>query len=52
MKGPKELKRIVAKYRRHLVAIHWDDLWVIRLQNEKNNRAYKERNSPKIKDND
>lgn len=47
MKGPRELKRIVAKYRKRLKAIRWDDLWVMRLQNEKNNRDWKERNAPR-----
>lgn len=50
MKGPRELKRYVAKYGRQLKAIHWDDLWVMRLQNEKNNLSYKERNAPKEDD--
>lgn len=47
MKGPRELKRIVATCRKRLKAIHWDDLWVMRLQNAKNNRAWKERNAPR-----
>lgn len=46
MKGPRELKRIVAKCRKRLKAIRWDDLWVMRLQNAKNNRIWKERNAP------
>jgi len=32
MKGSKELKRFVAKNREYLKAIHWDNLWVWRLQ--------------------
>lgn len=31
MKGPRELKRYVAKYRDHLRACHWDDLLVFKL---------------------
>ena len=30
MKGPKEMKRYVAKYRDHLKAIHWDDLAIFK----------------------
>lgn len=32
MKGPKALKRYVAKYREHLKACHWDDLYVMKLE--------------------
>ena len=30
MKGPKEMKRYVAKYRDHLKAILWDDLAIFK----------------------
>jgi hypothetical protein len=29
MKGPKEYKDYVSKYRKHLKAIHWDCLYII-----------------------
>lgn len=32
MKGPKDLKRYVAKNREWLKRVHWDDLYVMRLQ--------------------
>jgi hypothetical protein len=32
VKGPRELKRYVAKYREHLRACRWDDLVVMRLE--------------------
>ena len=38
MKGPKELKRYVAKYREELKRMHWDHLWVWRLQYNCKNR--------------
>lgn len=30
MKGPKEMKRYVSKYRAHLKACHWDDLAIFK----------------------
>lgn len=30
MKGPREMKRYVAKYRDHLKACHWDDLAIFK----------------------
>lgn len=32
MKGPKDLKRYVAKYHNWLKACRWDDLYVLKLQ--------------------
>jgi hypothetical protein len=32
VKGPRELKRYVARWREHLRACRWDDLLVLRLQ--------------------
>lgn len=36
MKGPKEMKRYVAKYRDHLKACHWDDLFIFKCERCKN----------------
>lgn len=36
MKGPKEMKRYVAKYRAHLKACHWDDLAIFKWERCKN----------------
>jgi hypothetical protein len=32
MKGPRELKRYVAKYREHLKACRWDDLLIFKME--------------------
>ncbi len=32
MKGPRELKQYVAKHRKHLNKIHWDDLFIFKMQ--------------------
>ena len=32
LKGPRALKRYVAKWRAHLKACHWDDLYALKLQ--------------------
>lgn len=32
MQGPRELKRYVAKRRKHLKAIHWDSLLIFKLE--------------------
>lgn len=32
MKGPRELKNYVARFRKELKAIHWDDLLIFKLQ--------------------
>lgn len=32
MKGPRELKRYVAKQRKYLKAIHWDSLLIFKLE--------------------
>ena len=32
MKGPKEMKRYVAKNKAHLKAIHWDDLAIFKFE--------------------
>lgn len=47
MKGPKELKRYVSKYKEHLKACHWDDLTVFKLwrcKNYYNRRKFKQFN--------
>ncbi|MNQ24262.1 hypothetical protein D3C85_374520 [compost metagenome] len=36
MKGPKALKRYVAKHRKHLKACHWDDLFIFQMERCKN----------------
>lgn len=36
MKGPKALKRYVAKYRAHLKACHWDDMFIFQMERCKN----------------
>lgn len=36
MKGPRELKRFVAKHRDYLVACRWDDLLLFKLERCKN----------------
>lgn len=36
MKGPKALKRYVAKYRAQLKACHWDDLFIFQMERCKN----------------
>lgn len=36
MKGPKEMKRYVAKYREHLKACHWDDMAIFKWEKCKN----------------
>lgn len=32
MKGPRQLKLYVSRYREHLKACHWDDLLVFKLE--------------------
>jgi hypothetical protein len=36
MKGPRELKRYIAKYRQWLKACHWDDLVIFKGERCKN----------------
>lgn len=36
MKGPKEMKRYISKYRDHLEACHWDDLAIFKWERCKN----------------
>ena len=36
MKGPKEMKQYVARHRKHLKVVHWDDLAIFKLERCKN----------------
>ncbi len=44
MKGPKEMKRYIAKHKDHLKACHWDDLAIFKWERCKN---WFDRNSEK-----
>jgi len=48
MKGPRELKRLVAKHHNTLKAIHWDYPWVFRNLQGRCKKWYKRQQFKKV----